>query len=65
MAGPYLYWTNPNERVAYSQIGSDEPVVIANANGFPKPIVSVGCAIYIGVFGEASPDQGSILKVQR
>ena len=63
--GPYLYWTNPNEHAVYSQIGSDQPIVIANAPGLPRPILTAGCTIYVGVSGEASADQGSILKIQR
>ena len=61
--GPYLYWTNPGEHAAYSQIGSDQPISIATTDGAPGPIVSAACAVYVGVAGAMSPDQGSILRV--
>jgi hypothetical protein len=61
--GPYLYWTNPGERAAYSQIGSDQPVAIATTDGTPGAIVSAGCTVYVGVAGAMSPDQGSILRI--
>ena len=61
--GPYLYWTNPGERAAYSQIGADQPVAIAMTDGAPGAIVAASCTIYVGVAGAASPDQGSILRI--
>jgi hypothetical protein len=61
--GPYLYWTNPGEHAAYSQIGSDQPLVIANTDGAPSAILAAACTIYVGVAGAMSPDQGSIVKV--
>lgn len=61
--GPYLYWTNPGERAAYSQIGADQPIAIATTDGAPGAIVSAACAVYVGVAGAMSPDQGSIIRV--